>query len=48
MIIVFGITLGRNREESRMESLDINRADFDLFKNVLGDIPWSIPWIGDP
>ena len=35
------ISCGRNRTPSRITTLDFRRANFDLFKQLLGEIPWD-------
>jgi len=35
------ILRGRSRAISRIKTLDLRRANFDLFKQLLGGIPWA-------
>jgi len=37
----FRISCGRNRIPSRVRTLDFSRADFSLFEQFLGEIPWD-------
>ena len=37
----FRISCGRIRKPSRIATLDFRRANFDLFKQLLGEIPWD-------
>ena len=37
----FRISCGRNRIPSRITALDFSRANFGLFKQLLGEIPWD-------
>jgi len=38
----FRILRGGSRAVSRIKSLDFRRANFDLFKDLLGGIPWGM------
>ena len=40
-MVEFRISCGRNRVLSRTASLDFSRANFGLFKHLLGEIPWD-------
>jgi len=40
-MVEFRILHGRSRAISRIKTLDLRRADFGLFKELLGGIPWA-------
>ncbi|XP_064909576.1 gamma-1-syntrophin isoform X3 [Columba livia] len=40
-MVEFSILGGRNRVASRIATLDFSRANFGLFKQLLGEIPWA-------
>ena len=40
-MVEFRISCSRNRIPSRITTLDFSRANFDLFKHLLGEIPWD-------
>lgn len=40
-IVEFRFLDGRNKTVSRITTLDFRRASFDLFKGLLGGIPWA-------
>ena len=39
-MVVFRILRGGSRAVSRTKTLDLRRANFGLFKDLLGGIPW--------
>ena len=40
-MVEFGILRGGSRAISRIKTLDLRRAEFALFKELLGGIPWA-------
>jgi len=40
-MVEFRILRGGSRAMSRVKTLDLRRADFGLFKELLGGIPWA-------
>jgi len=40
-MVEFRILRGGSRAISRIKTLDLRRADFALFKELLGGIPWA-------
>jgi len=40
-MVEFGILHGGSRAISRIKTLDLSRANFSLFKELLGGIPWA-------
>ena len=40
-LMEFRMSYGRNRIPSRITALDFSRANFGLFKQLLGEIPWD-------
>ncbi|XP_071671878.1 synaptonemal complex protein 2 isoform X2 [Patagioenas fasciata] len=40
-MVEFRVLCGRNRIASRIATLDFSRANFGLFKQLLGEIPWA-------
>lgn len=40
-MVEFRTTRGGNKANSRITSLDFRSADFDLFGDLLGIIPWD-------
>jgi len=40
-MVEFRILRGGSREISRIKTLDLRRANFGLFKELLGGIPWA-------
>jgi len=44
-MVEFRILCGESRAKSRIKTLDLSRANFGLFKELLGGSPGSVGWM---